>query len=174
MEDAEIVALEIQQISWRQNCWKEIGKTAWELALKGVQTFKSDEARLLYLRGWSKQVAAENVTAECVAVSLPFIIRDSESIENLLQNHALHGIFFSNIGGERINRLNRTLNIQWALDIAAQFPKAKTESRLSTNLESWLHEIADEDDREQIELWAKQVAKGKISEEEFGVRVREL
>jgi tetratricopeptide (TPR) repeat protein len=174
MEDAEIVALEIPQISWRQNCWKEIGKTAWKLALKGVQTFKSDEARLFYLRGWSKQVAAENVTAECVAVSLPFIIRDSESIENLLQNHALHGIFFSNIGCERINRLNRTLNIQWALDIAAQFPKTETKSRLSTNLESWLHEIADEDDREQIELWAKQVAKGKITEEEFGERVNEL
>jgi hypothetical protein len=36
------------------------------------------------------------------------------------------------------------------------------------------HEISDEDDREQIELWAKQVAKGKITEEEFGERAKEL
>ena len=30
------------------------------------------------------------------------------------------------------------------------------------------------DDREQIELWARQVAKGKITEEEFGQRVSEI
>jgi hypothetical protein len=34
--------------------------------------------------------------------------------------------------------------------------------------------ITDKDDREQIELWAKQVAKGKITEEEFGGRVNGL
>ena len=39
--------------------------------------------------------------------------------------------------------------------------------RSSSNLNNWLHEILDEDDRDQIELWAKQVAKGKISEAEF-------
>jgi hypothetical protein len=65
-------------------------------------------------------------------------------------------------------RLNRTLNIQWLLDITAQFPGAEAATaRTSTNLVVWLHEITDEDDREQIELWAKQVAKGKITEEEF-------
>jgi len=32
--------------------------------------------------------------------------------------------------------------------------------------------VADEDDRDQIELWAKQVVKGKITEEEFGDRVK--
>ncbi len=51
---------------------------------------------------------------------------------------------------------------------------AETNYRLSTNLESWLYEIADEDDREQIELWAKQVAKGKITEEDFVERVRKF
>jgi hypothetical protein len=75
---------------------------------------------------------------------------------------------------ELTDRLNRTLNIQWALDIAAQFPKEESSARLSTNLDTWLHKIEDEDDREQIELWAKQVAKGKITEEEFGERVNGL
>jgi hypothetical protein len=102
------------------------------------------------------------------------LVHDSESIESLLQSYALNEVFFVAADQKKLIRLNRTLNIQWALNIAAQFPKAETKSRLSTNLESWLHEIADEDDREQIELWAKQVAKGKITEEEFGERVRGL
>jgi len=38
----------------------------------------------------------------------------------------------------------------------------------STKQEMTIH------DRDQIELWAKQVAKGKITEEEFGERVRGL
>lgn len=50
----------------------------------------------------------------------------------------------------------------------------ETNSRLSTNLELWLHEVSDEDDREQIELWAKQVAKGKITEEEFNLKIKDL
>ena len=99
---------------------------------------------------------------------------DSESIEKLLQKHALHEVFFGKTGSEKLQRFNQTLDIQWALDIVAQFLGEANSSRLSTNLGTWLHEIADEDDRDQIELWAKQVAKGKISEEEFGERVRGL
>jgi hypothetical protein len=37
-----------------------------------------------------------------------------------------------------------------------------------------LHQIDDEDDREQIALWAKQVVKGKMSEEEFAERIRRI
>jgi hypothetical protein len=70
--------------------------------------------------------------------------------------------------------INRTLNIQWAIDIAALFPKPVPVSRLSTNLEHWLHEVEDEDDRDQIELWARQVAKGKITEAEFLQQVTAL
>ena len=70
--------------------------------------------------------------------------------------------------------LNQTLNLQWALDIQSQFPQPQTAKRLSTNLDTWLHEIEDEDDQEQITLWAKQVAKGKITEEEFGFKLKNL
>jgi pterin-4a-carbinolamine dehydratase len=37
-----------------------------------------------------------------------------------------------------------------------------------------LHQIAVEYDRVQIELWAKQVAKGKINEEDFGESAKEF
>jgi hypothetical protein len=75
---------------------------------------------------------------------------------------------------ELATRLNHTLNVQWLLDIVAQFPKEEAAQRLSTNLESWLHEVEDEDDRDQIALWARQVAKDKLTEEEFSKRLNDL
>ena len=177
VEEAESVGLEIPQIAQRHECWKEMAKLslekdAWNVALNGVITYKSDEARLFYLKGWCEHVAVENVTASCVAEAFPYIASDSESIESLLQKYALQETLLGKPGTTLQERLNRTLNIQWAMDIAAQFPQEESNTRLSTNLETWLHEIADEDDRDQIELWAKQVSKGKISEEDFGEKVR--
>jgi hypothetical protein len=60
------------------------------------------------------------------------------------------------------------------LDVIATFPKEENVVRLSTNLDEWIEEVADEDDRDQIELWAKQVVKGKITEEEFGEKVKKI
>jgi hypothetical protein len=58
--------------------------------------------------------------------------------------------------------------------IATQFPKPESSPHFSTNIQEWQHEIPDEDDRAQIELWARHVSKGKMTEEEFGERVKEL
>jgi hypothetical protein len=38
-------------------------------------------------------------------------------MERLLQNHALHELFFENPSKNKIERLNRTLNIQWAIEV---------------------------------------------------------
>ena len=45
-------------------------------------------------------------------------------------------------------------------------------SRNYVNMKSWISKITDEDDSDQIRLWAKQVAKGKMTEEEFGEKVK--
>ena len=45
--------------------------------------------------------------------------------------------------------------------------------RLSTNIEQWLHEIADEDDRDDIADWAKRVKDGKWTEEKFQEKIQE-
>ena len=176
---AESIGMEIIKISERHNCWKTIAQNGyiemdWQKSLHQNTQLKSDEARLFYLKGWANAVSECDADSGCVQEALNQLAHDSESIENLLQKHALHEVFFGKSGPEKINRLNQSVDIQWALDIVAQFPKEESSSRLSTNLETWLHEIADEDDRDQIELWAKQVAKGKITEEEFGERVRSL
>jgi hypothetical protein len=68
-------------------------------------------------------VALKDVTAECVAAALPLIAEDSESIEALLQKYALKETLIGRAKSAMQQRLNRTLNIQWAINIAAQFPK---------------------------------------------------
>ena len=74
-----------------------------------------------------------------------------------------------------LQRFNQCLDIQWALEIRAHFPQEATgPARLSTNLPEWLHTIADEDDRAEVELLARKVAKGKLTEAEFAARVAEL
>jgi hypothetical protein len=72
-------------------------------------------------------------------------------------------------------RLNSTFGLNWLSDVTAHFQHSQaSSSRSSNNLREWLHEIQDEDDRDQIELWAKQVSKGKISEVEFEERLNKL
>ena len=49
-----------------------------------------------------------------------------------------------------INRLNNSLNIQWVFDIQSQFPASAQTHSLSGNVDEWINEIADEDDRKDI------------------------
>jgi hypothetical protein len=173
---AETTGLEIPKLAQRHSCWKTIAEISykidgWEEALVQVNHLKSDEARLFYLKGLTEIVNEQDVNAVCVQESLSQLANDSESIENLLQKLSVNELFFDNEDREKINRLNRILNFQWAIDIKAQFPKEDSSKRMSTNIEVWINDITDEDDREQIQLWAKQLAKGKITEENFREKV---
>jgi len=179
LEDAEAIGNEICSLYMRLECWKEIGLESlspnkWKAASGVIEQLKNGETREFFLKGWSEKVNVTEVTGDCIAETLPLIINDSDSIETLLHKYAVRETLLCEPEYSLQQRLNRTLQIQWAIDIAAQFPKKETTTRLSTNLNAWLHEIVDEDDREQIELWAKQVMKGKITEEQFGQRVSEI
>ena len=136
--------------------------------------FKSDEARLFYLKGWAEAVNQNEADAVCLQEALSHLVNDSESIENLLQKHALHEVFFGNASKEKINRLNRSLNIQWALDIVANFPKETVDTYHSSNVETWIQEIEDENDREDILGWAEKVSLGKMTEEKFQERIQRM
>ncbi len=174
---AESIGLEIPQLAERHSCWKTMAENSckddgWQKALEQVNKFKTDEARLFYLKGWAARVNQQDADDACVQEALSHLAHDSESIENLLQKYALHALFFGIGNIELVHRLNKILNIQWAIDIKKQFPSSEEIQRLSTNVEEWLNEIADEDDREEILLWAKKVNKGKMTEGEFGVKLR--
>ena len=172
-------SLDNYKIKARHIFWRKIGESmnneeGLVSSLDRIFLLENDEAKLFYLRGVSDTLKLTEVDIPSIQKVLPYFINDSIILENLLQVYVLRNLFMTDTDYEFLVRANRTLNIQWAIDIAAKFPKERGSERISTNLETWLHEIADEDDRDQIELWAKQVAKGKITEEEFGERVKEL
>ena len=126
LEASEAFGLEISHGANRESCWKQIAianfeTKSWKLALQGVQSYKNDEARIFYLKGWSEHVAIENVTAELISEALPFIANDGESIELLLQKYALKETLLGSSEESLVRRLNRTLNIQWALDVKNSF-----------------------------------------------------
>jgi hypothetical protein len=176
---AEQVGLEIPLFAERHDCWKEMAlkikeQYGWQTALDKAQKLQNQEARLFYLKGWVANLSANETNIICLKQAMPNLASDIQSIENLLQKYALHEIMFCVPTQQLLQRLNKSLNVQWAIDIAAKFPKVSDNYRLSTNLDEWLQEIEDEDDRDQIKLWAKQVLKGKITEQQFEMKLKTL
>ncbi|MFD3393417.1 NACHT domain-containing protein [Aquirufa sp. OSTEICH-129V] len=166
------IGSEISQIAMRQSCWKEMAESIkkhsdWQNSLKLVDKLQNEEARLFYLKGWSESLSPFETDNSCFKEAVSVLMNDSQSVENLLQAYALNQLMFGRPTKEQVKRLNKTLNLQWAIDIVKKFPKEVEDGRFSHNLEDWIHEIVDEDERDQIELWARQVLKGKISEEDF-------
>jgi tetratricopeptide (TPR) repeat protein len=123
---AETIGWNITQIVDRHSCWTTLAKNDCKenesrKALRQVNQFKTDEARLFYLKGWAETVNQQDADNACVQEALSQLVNDPESIEMLLQKHALYEVFFGYAGLKKINRLNRTLNIQWAIDIKNSF-----------------------------------------------------
>jgi hypothetical protein len=176
---AESVLLEVSRAGERHEGWQEMAKAVveaegWQKALRQAVNFQSEEARLFYSKGWSRQVGITDVDDASVREALPLLGDDPESIESLLEKYAIRLVSMGTPSKAFEGRLNRTLNIQWLHDITAKYPNSATHDRLSTNLEEWLHEIPDEDDREQITLWARQVVKGRLTELEFAELLKDI
>jgi hypothetical protein len=176
---AQQVGLEIPQTAARHACWEAMAAALMEReglgpALRGVDHLGHAEAVSYYMKGWAEALPVVEATPACLREALSRLAGDADALEDLLQRYALHEAVFGRPAPAMLQRLNRTLNIQWLLDITAQFPRPSGPTRLSTNLDSWLHTIADEDDRAEVELLARKVAKGKLTEAEFAARVAVL
>jgi hypothetical protein len=178
--NAEEVGLKINLISVRQVTWMRQAKTrinidGWQNALRQVEIFQSEEAKLFYLKGWADGISVIEMNTDCLQTVLPFFTKDINSIEILLQKYAINLICLNSSSKSLQEQLNKTLKLQWLLDITNKFPKSKMPlSKTPSNLSEWLHKIQDEDDRDQIELLAKQVAKGKITVAEFSEKIKTL
>jgi hypothetical protein len=125
-ENAENIVLEMTQISDRHKCWEEIAKNTykekgWKKALKVVNQFQNAEVKTHYLKSLADSLNSTESTKELILNARSYYFDDIESMEKLLQQHALHELFYKDASSEKIERFNRTLNIQWALDIKNQF-----------------------------------------------------
>ena len=120
--------MEINQIAKRHDCWRTIPKQQKDQfglveALKSKSKFQTQEAQSFYLKGWAESITTDDITDELAHLAIQALQHDSTSLENFLQVYAQHELFFGNPSQEKIDRLNKTLNLQWALDIIAQFPE---------------------------------------------------
>ena len=176
---AEKTGLEISQFATRKECWKDIAEermklVGWQMAMYERHNLQNKEARFLYQTSLGRCIPLVEVDIFCLLELLPILANDTKTVESLLDKYFLNLLFYGKEDLKKIERLNQSLNLQWALDIFAKFQKDVPHVRLSTNLNEWINEISDEDDRDQIILWAKQVIKGRISETEFNLKLNDL
>ena len=105
----------------------------------------------------------------------PFLLSLFNQYTNETQQYfAFYDVFFGNANQEKSNRLNRSLNIQWAMDIAANFQKETEDAYHSSNVETWVQEFEDENDRDDILGWAEKASVGKMTEEKFQERIQHM
>jgi hypothetical protein len=179
----------------RNRCWQEIAyllksdqgmyldlflfppcdrSVGWEKPLYYSIQLEDEEIRKSYIKGWALSLSASDTNLDCFIAAAPMLVDDTESLSNMLQLFALNDLFIGDKAGERVMRLNDTFDIQWAIDSVDRLFSVGTVRRFSTNFDDWIDDIPDEDDRDQIRLWARQVTKGRLSEAEFAEKVAEL
>jgi tetratricopeptide (TPR) repeat protein len=122
---AEQVVMEIPLIAERQETWKKIAEVVksqsnFQLALDHWKTLVDKESALFYVKGLAEAIDVNDVTTDMVYGLLFHLVENSINIENLLQAYAQYELFFGNPSPEKINRLNKTLNLQWVMDIHAK------------------------------------------------------
>jgi tetratricopeptide (TPR) repeat protein len=124
--EAEVIGIEIPQKAIRQLCWKGISelvaeKDGWQKALEHISNLKNQDVQKHYLKGLSEKVKTSDFDKTLLLSAQGYYRNDIVSMETLLQHYALYELFFINPSPEKIGRYNRTLNIQWAIDIKNSF-----------------------------------------------------
>ena len=124
---AETTVLEIPISNERNLCWQNIAnnfinESSWHKALEVLNQFKNFDAKNHYLKGFSDSISACDCTENLFFTVIGFYLNDINSMETLLQKYALYQLFFQEFSAVKLERFNRTLNIQWAIDIKNQLP----------------------------------------------------
>jgi hypothetical protein len=119
---AETVSLKIDQRDQFFICWKEIAshncnENDWPISLQLVHQFQNVETKRCYLEGFADSIGIVYCRKGMICSTLNYYLNDIESMNILLQKHALFELFVGNAKQDKINRFNSTLNIKWAIDI---------------------------------------------------------
>jgi len=125
---AESAGLYISSDFIYRECWYDIAKRnlykngvdhAFQVGLNLI----SKESRVFYFRALVDSVNAKDVDFRFLYKLICKNLNDAIYLETLLQKYSLNMLFYSNSFTNKINRLNRTLNIQWAIDITNNINK---------------------------------------------------
>ena len=94
----------------------------FKYTLNKINIFKEDDIRKFIKAGIYNALDINIVDKEIVLTTCKKISYDISNIEVALSFHSLQQLFFSNLPQEKLDRYNRTLNLQWAIDIKNQLP----------------------------------------------------
>jgi hypothetical protein len=118
----EKAGLSISNLSKRRNVWEIIAnqiikESNPQFFLQIMLQFQHEEIREILLKTLIEDINILKVDHDFIQNCLKHIVHDSDTIEKLLKKYAIRSIFLTDISDEQIHRLNKSLGIQWAIDI---------------------------------------------------------
>jgi tetratricopeptide (TPR) repeat protein len=119
---AECVSLEITQIGYRQECWEYIAESickesGFHNSYQLQKYFQNAEVKSLYLKGLADVASVIEMGKEQILMVFRDFPNHIQEVEKVLNLYALHENFFSEFSEDRLERLNGTLNIRWAVNV---------------------------------------------------------
>ncbi len=122
LEFAEQVSERISVIAERHSGWKTIAeasfkKSGWKNAIQQLDKLQNVETKAQYFNGLVNSILATDCNKELILNARNFCLNDINLMGKLLRQFALHELFFNNAPVNITERLNRTFDIQWAMDI---------------------------------------------------------
>jgi len=106
--------------------WENLAKESFDekgsnWAFGQTHQLKSSENKVNYLRGLNDSLSPADASKDMIVKVLYHYIKDSKSMERILQRYVLHDLFLNNTSGKFMERLHRSLDIQWAIEIKNSF-----------------------------------------------------
>ncbi len=118
----EKAGLSISELWERRKVWEIIAsqlmkESSSQFFLQIMSQFQHEEIREIFLKTLIEEKNIIKVDQVFIQDCLKHIVHDSDNIEKLLKKYAIWRIFLTDISEEQIHRLNKSLEIQWAIDI---------------------------------------------------------
>jgi hypothetical protein len=133
-ENAEKLILETSKPFIMSNVLEEYkNEKGWSKSLVLSDKIKNHELKEYFLGDWIAGISATESTQFLLQEAMPYFIYHTDSLEIILQKYALHETFLGNSTPQQLQRLNQTLDIQWALDIVDSFSEESETMDLSIN-----------------------------------------
>jgi tetratricopeptide (TPR) repeat protein len=126
---AEEISLEFLRVKEFELFWKELAESLCiEKSINEIiniyENIMDSDAKFSFLVGLGNKISATECRFNFILKIMLASFDDLESLNKVLQKLALQELFLQVPSNERLERFNRTLNIQWALDIKNSFSAA--------------------------------------------------
>ena len=87
---------------------------------EGFGDFTSAVAQEHILQGITRALQVDAITKEVAHLALKLPAQKVRSMEHVMQIHAINQLFFEELPPAKLQRYNRILNLQWAMDVKEQ------------------------------------------------------